>query len=197
MLSARNLRGQVPSAVLRAPLRLFTLTTCPAEHATALLGHISLLYPDSSAEPGVHVHAWSSHLPTASLQALPEAHSIHVLVDADSVLSGHYLADVRMALLLATPPLPRHRARPRLEKPFPTLELEGSRTTGKTSHEQHSTTISTPTRIPALRGSGHSESVRSAHLLLPGTVLERGAPCLIPSQHLCLPEHLQTVVFLK
>lgn len=157
-------------------------------------GHISLLYPDSSAEQGVHVHAWGSHLPTANLQAPPEAHSFHALVDADGVLSGHYLADVRMALLLATPPCPSHRARPRLERPFPTLELACSRTTGRTSHEQHCTTISTPTRIPVLRGSGHSESVRSARLLLPGTVLQRGAPCLIPSQHLCLPEHLQTRV---
>ena len=80
--------------------------------------------PDSFVEPGVNAHILSSHLLHSKFPylfectkgKLLETHSMDVLVDVDGVLSGHYLADGRMALLLATLLCGSHYAGPRLER---------------------------------------------------------------------------------
>ena len=80
--------------------------------------------PDSFVEPGVKAHIWSSHLFHDKFPdlfeclrgTLLEPRSMDALVSANSVFSGHYLDDGRMALLLATLLWGSHSAWPWLEK---------------------------------------------------------------------------------
>lgn len=66
------------------------------------------------------MHTWSFRLLRGKFPDLAECpkgmlletHSVDVLVNVDSILSGHYLADSRTALLLSG----SHSARPRLER---------------------------------------------------------------------------------
>lgn len=63
---------------------------------------------DSFIEPGVGAHIWSSYLLYGKFLGLfecargtlLESHSLGALVNVDGTLSGHYLDDGRMALLL-------------------------------------------------------------------------------------------------
>ena len=89
------------------------------------------LGPDGFIEPGVSAHIWSPHLLHGKLPnfsecprgMLLEAHSMHVLVNANGVFLGHHLVDGRKALL-ATLHFRSHlngdsgkaSARPRLER---------------------------------------------------------------------------------
>ena len=68
------------------------------------------LGPDSFIKSGVSVYIWSSHLLHGKFPdffeclrgTLVETHSIDVVVNGDSVFSGHHFADGEPALPLAT-----------------------------------------------------------------------------------------------
>ena len=79
--------------------------------------------PDSFVEPSVNAYIWSPHLLHGKFPdffeclrgTLLETCSMDVLVNVDSVFSGHHLVDGGPALLLTTLLCRSHPARPGLE----------------------------------------------------------------------------------
>ena len=86
----------------------FFITAPPRKHMDPALDIPFSFGPDSFADPGVSVFIWGSLLANfrISLNALKGTvlgtHSMDVLVNVDSVFSGHHLVDGGPALLLST-----------------------------------------------------------------------------------------------